>query len=164
MESQNFWQEYIGAVATQLVGREQEVKQIYHAVGSENGKIVFILGEGGIGKTFLIRQILTYCSPGSRWSQDDMLSASDVVDFYNTPTHVLEGLTSAIRDSLGGIGFEGFNQRLRDFVQTKYDLRGQGQAIEQSRGILLEQFLEDFRRLADQKSNIITSYRTLFQK
>lgn len=160
---QDLWQEYVGAVATPLVGRNKEVKRIYKAIESGRSNILFILGRGGIGKTFLTREILNNYSPGGKRYKSDVLIASDLVDFYNTDNHALEGLTSSISKSLssGVEGFESFNSKLKKFITQKYDLQGQGKAVEDSRKALLEQFLVDFRELTGKVRHIVLVFDTI---
>ena len=88
--------DYSAAVATRFIGREQELKAIDHAARADSPKVVQVIGEGGAGKTRLLKEIVErYCNQRERF-----LVAGEVVDFYHIATHSVEGLMDAISHSL----------------------------------------------------------------
>lgn len=75
-----------------LVGRGSALNQIGSAIlDASESYLVYVTGQGGIGKTRLVREIL------KRWSVQDSLSvASELIDLYHTRVHSLAGLIGAI--------------------------------------------------------------------
>jgi tetratricopeptide (TPR) repeat protein len=154
------WREYSGAVVTdEVVGRGIELSKIYRALRRDRSQVIFITGEGGIGKTFLLRAVLGQIRKGS-WDLGSVRVSSDLIDFYDTSIHALEGLTRAIRDTLGGEGFETYTETLEDFVEKKYDLQGQTQAINELRQTLGETFLENLAAIAASSDHVVIAFDT----
>ena len=81
-----------------LVGRKRILEQIRSAIeGRTDTVVLYIHGDGGIGKTRLLTEVLRLCHDGT-WKGTDkpLLAVEEPVDLYHTPTHVLEGLVRAM--------------------------------------------------------------------
>ncbi len=75
----------------ELVGRDKYLDEIAEAIGEvPHTRIVYLVGEGGIGKTRVIDHILKHPPDGS-W-----IVASRPIDLYHTRVHSLSGLIGAI--------------------------------------------------------------------
>jgi tetratricopeptide (TPR) repeat protein len=80
----------------EFIGREEEViyidsiikKTVFHAV-------VFIRGDGGLGKTRLLHEIHTI------YSDDGEIQVTDIIDFDDRHLHTFEGLELRIAQELG---------------------------------------------------------------
>lgn len=84
------------AATPDLVGRASYLQAIDQAVRGKGPVVVLqIIGEGGMGKTRLLKAAL------QRYQDDStVLAAHQVVDLYHTATHSSEGLMAAICDAL----------------------------------------------------------------
>lgn len=106
MDPQVFVQ-YAGAwTTTELVGRREVLDQIELALGQQELQVFYITGPGGIGKTFLLREVLCRCQEGGSWSRSGLLPMTDLLDFYHTTNHPLEGFTQALRKFLAEVPVE----------------------------------------------------------
>lgn len=86
---------YPSARATpELVGREKELKQIYAAIrDTSQSYVIYITGEGGIGKTRLVKHLLHHPP-----EDIEVVVAQDIIDFYHARVHSLVGFISALLD------------------------------------------------------------------
>lgn len=84
---------HTGAWATpELVGREAYLEQIYQALSDTScSYVIYITGEGGIGKTRLVQHVLQ--KPPAIHS---LVVASRLIDLYNSQVRTLAGLIGAI--------------------------------------------------------------------
>ncbi len=113
MESEMFAQEpqvfaqYAGAWATtELVGRQKILQEIHQALEEQGPRVVYITGPGGVGKTFLLREVLRRCREDGEWAHLGLLAMNDVLDFYHTTNHTLEGFTQALYQALPSVDVE----------------------------------------------------------
>ncbi len=80
----------------QVVGRERELNQIVSAFQKTNPpRIFFLFGEGGVGKTRLLKEILVQLKDKLG---DEAHVAEREVDLYHTITHTPNGLADALYD------------------------------------------------------------------
>ena len=148
---------YAGALAVPLVDREDILEQIKRAIDDDRPHVFYLTAHGGMGKTFLVREILKRCQPGGAWHNDDVLAAQTEVDLYHTDTHSIEGLMRALQTALqdGSACFETYNERAKRFESLKYDLSSAVKALEQERSALSQTFLEDLDELCGHKRIIL---------
>ncbi len=148
---------YAGALAVPLVDREDILEQIKQAIDDDRPYVFYITAHGGMGKTFLAREILRRCQPGGAWHTDDLLAAKTEVDLYHTDTHSVEGLMRALQAALqdGTACFETYNERAERFEGLKYDLSSAFKALEQERSALSQTFLEDLDELCGHKRVVL---------
>ncbi len=146
--------EYLGARATPgLVNREPILKVIKQAIDDRpRSHVIYITGPGGIGKTFLLRDVLHRCREGGEWSTPEarLIAAEDVVDLYHAHTHSMEGLTRAIWEVLGPAQADlvGYERKMTQFEWEKYDLAGMLRELSRLRDEVARAFLDDLNRLA----------------
>ncbi len=142
--------DYTGVWATpKLINRKPILNEIRKAVRDRGAPYVFyITGRGGMGKTFLLREVLRRLREGP-WSEPEVLAAQDVVDLYHPPVHVVEGLCRAIRAVLRpGLGyFADFQQERERLARIRRDLDLRDIGWQEER--MLHAFREDFRSLED---------------
>jgi len=83
---------HTGAWATpELVGREAFLERIYQAVTDTScSYVIYITGEGGIGKTRLVQYVLE--NPPA---DNHLVVASRVIDLYHSQVRTLAGLIGA---------------------------------------------------------------------
>jgi tetratricopeptide (TPR) repeat protein len=136
----------------QLVNREPILNEIKRAVDdpAQSVYVFYVTGDGGIGKTFLLREVLRRFREEKGWFSERIFAAQDVVDLYHTQTHTIEGLSHAIRRVLRpGLGyfadFERQRERLEWFKQDQEMLRD----LTWQRERMARAFREDLGRLTD---------------
>jgi hypothetical protein len=138
-----------------LVGRDKILTQIREAVEKHTGVVVFyILGEGGIGKTRLLIEILRLCHAGD-WKSPagPLLAAKEPVDLYHTQTHSLEGLVRAmgavVRPEIRTEFFQPYMDELETLEQRKPDLNYALREVTELRERITRTFIECFRRMTE---------------
>jgi len=106
---------FISYQLEQLVGRSREQECIQEAVRNLV-KVVYLEGQGGIGKTFLLSHAEEFLN---EVSLDVPLVVLDVIDFYDTAMHnsiaVEEAIVNRIDPGIKANLFSDFNQALERF-------------------------------------------------
>ena len=132
----------------ELVGREKELEQIEEAIrDTENSYIVYVTGQGGIGKTRLVKHVLEH-------PPDDvsLVVASDLIDLYHTSTHTVEGLIDTVQRALSpdGKGFECYQEEREKL--SAYTIRppDKVEKLRQQREAMINAFQTSFNGLAEQ--------------
>ena len=158
---------YTSARATpELVGRKEELKQIEKAIrDTSQSYIVYITGEGGIGKTRLVKHILQH-------PPDDGLSltaASDLIDLYHASTHTVEGLIDAIQKAIppGEAGFERYREGRKKLDEYSIRAPDRIEEIYEQRAATIEAFLDELNELADRRRIVLaldTAEKLFFQE
>ena len=148
-----FETEYLGARATpRLVNRDPSLNLIKQAIEDRpHSHVIYITGPGGVGKTFLLRDVLRRCRKGGEWhdSKAPLIVAEDVVDLYHVHTHSMEGLTRALSEVLPArADLVGYERKMKRFEREKYDLAGMLRELSTLRDEVAEAFLEDLNKLA----------------
>jgi hypothetical protein len=149
------WTErYTGAYATpDLVGRAgllAEIEEILRSPGS-SPQVVMVVGDGGIGKTRLLRTALTRAV-----ERDDLSVAEDIVDLYDIPAHSRNGMVDAIVHQL----FHANPAAFRRYEHARQQLlrrqeTGDLDEIAALREGLMRTFVEDLRALSSQKRIVL---------
>ncbi|GAB4534959.1 MAG: hypothetical protein Kow0063_18620 [Anaerolineae bacterium] len=149
---------YTSARATpELVGREKELKRIEEAIrDTSQSYIIYITGEGGIGKTRLVKHILEHPPDGL-----SLTAASDLIDLYHTRVHSLAGLIGAILGVLKPLD-EYFQEELKQVGTDKWEEVARAEQegftlaeIISRRKELTEIFITAFNRYSDQQRVIL---------
>ncbi len=134
-----------------LVGRGSILRQIQHAVQESTDPVVFYIhGDGGIGKTRLVTEVLRLCREGVWQSKGKPLIAADVpVDLYHTQTHSMEGLVRAMGTVLGQARayFAEYERELDRLERMKYDLHHALTEMTKLRDQVARVFLDNFETL-----------------
>jgi tetratricopeptide (TPR) repeat protein len=144
-----------------LVGRHRIMEEIRGAIEGRADTVIFhITGEGGIGKTRLLTEVLGRCREGV-WqnSRIPLFAGDNPIDLYHTQTHALEGLVRAMGAVLPSETQQKFFSNYADVVneleRKKPDLRFALREISDLRERMAKVFIEDFRRLAQQKRVVL---------
>jgi Tfp pilus assembly protein PilF len=149
-----FVTEYVGARATpSLVDRESTLGAIKEAIDDRSRSyVLYITGLGGMGKTFLVRDVLRRCREGGEWFTPEarIMAAEAEVDLYHAHAHSLEGLMRAIWNVLGSARADlvGYERKMIRFEREKYDLAGMLRELTTLRDEVAQAFLDDLNRLA----------------
>lgn len=130
----------------EIVGREPILAQIGQALPPHGLSVFYLCGEGGIGKTRLLQEVL------KRAKAEGVVVFTEPVDLYHYPTHSVDGLARAIRavvpDPFRGTYFWEYDDRLRlyreaqrrgDHEQAQIRLREARQAFEHGVQALVRQ-------------------------
>jgi hypothetical protein len=147
--------EYAGALVTRdVINREDLLEAIRQAIHGEGTHIFYIRGDGGIGKTCLLRAVLRRCQPGGPWYRERLLAPppEKLVDLYHTIHHTREGLAHALRHSLPAPDgdFARFDEAYDQWEQGKWALAGMLRELSTLQERIGEAFVEAINELADQ--------------
>lgn len=124
-----------------LVGRTEILKRIEEIIrDTSQSYIVYITGGGGIGKTRVVKYVLTE-SP----KDIPLLVASNPIDLYHAWTHSREGLINAVQMALSpdGIGFETYLRERDKLERYKYS----PEELDKQRTEMVAAFVKDLNRL-----------------
>ncbi|MGB4804130.1 MAG: ATP-binding protein [Anaerolineae bacterium] len=147
-------QEFTGAYATtNLVGREEILAAAEKAFEypSSQPSVLFLTGEGGIGKTRIVQSIIE-----SAKSNDNLQVTRSIVDFYHVPTHSEYGLAEALHSVLTPprSPFTRYENEKRALERMR--LSGEVSNVGEQRLRVLQAFTEDMTRLAQGKRIVLT--------
>ncbi len=128
------------AISAPFVGRREELDRIRRAFEAREGKVFYITGPGGIGKTRLLQEILDEFA-----REGNCTVAREPVDLYHPVNRSMEGLLEAVRVSTG--------LELRRYQEVKGELEklvleagAAFREIEEKRRELARAFLEDWEK------------------
>lgn len=168
--------EFISARAThRLVDRRRELDAIHAAIfdAGRDKRVVLITADAGMGKTFLLRNVLKRCREGGEWYQPDKLlvppeAGRDLVDFYHSRTHSVEGFLREAWEVLGGpeAGMDGFAAALQRFERERFHLAELHRELSGAREWLTTTFLKDVNRLTKKKRLVLaldTAEKSLYE-
>ena len=166
----SFLAEYAGALVTaDVIGRQDILGKIHQAIKRKGPQVFYLLGQGGIGKTCLLRAVLRRCQPGGEWYRKGLVAASPelLVDLYHTTTHTREGLALALRQSLSGAegAFQQFDAAYAEWEEKKFNLAGMLKELSKLRDRVGEAFVNDLQALAKKHRVVIaldTAERLLY--
>jgi tetratricopeptide (TPR) repeat protein len=155
MEVPELLAEYAGALVTSdVINREDLLEAIRQAIHGEGTHIFYLRGDGGIGKTCLLRAVLRRCQPGGPWYRERLLAPppEKLVDLYHTIHHTREGLAHALRHSLPAPDgdFARFDEAYDQWEQGKWALAGMLRELSTLQERIGEAFVEAINELADQ--------------
>lgn len=139
--------DFPGAYTTgEVIDREEilnEIKTLIDDIGQSH--IIYLTGKGGMGKTFLLREVLKRCRPNGEWytPESRLIAATEVVDLYHAETHSIEGLTENIRLVLPSQpDMSEYDAELVKFKQTRFHLAGMLHEVSALRDKLAEIFIK----------------------
>lgn len=111
-----------------FIGRSDALRAFYDIEKNldneshRNKNVVYYYGQGGIGKTWLLKKIF---DDNSSVSQSDKerwpyLKATEIIDFFDTQNHSVHGLQNSIKERLEDLigsnkAFEEYDKRIEDF-------------------------------------------------
>lgn len=156
---------YAGARALNvLINREKILTDIKREADdeSQSTRVFYITAPGGMGKTFLIRQVLSRFQPGGAWYRPDILAAHHEVDFYHSDNHTVEGATWSLYKALGSPAseFTAYLEQRARWQQAKLDLREALRDLDNSRLHLIHKFQSDLHRLTVDRRGIVIAFDT----
>ncbi|MGB9724541.1 MAG: AAA family ATPase [Chloroflexia bacterium] len=147
-------------ITPEVVNREAILQEIYRAVEGQGTHVIYLTGPGGIGKTFLLREVLSRLRPGGAWHRPEILAMQEVVDFYHTTTHTSVGFTRSLSEALeraaGENLFPKYDEKYQAFEKKKYDLAGMLKELSTLRDAVLQAFLDDLNELAGRHRLVLT--------
>ncbi len=137
----DWFKDFSGAFKTCFVGREEICGQI--AADFDNPapgpRVIFLLGDGGYGKTQIIQKVL-----GDARTKAGLHATDRMVDFYHTQTHSSVGLVEAIYQALSPSDQQGFTGFFAKFNEMQHNrLSGVGTSGSKQRDETLESFCTD---------------------
>lgn len=146
-------EEYVSARATpKLVGHLKARDKIHKAIRDDTRSyLVYIYGPGGIGKTWLIRDILENPPKGK-----DILCAKQLIDLYHIRNNSVSGLIDSLFDALPGL--KTFLRReLKNKDSKKAELEKEGLPLAEIivQGGLIDFFLKTLNKFRGSKRLII---------
>ena len=140
---------YPSPIATaELVGRKEELDAIRKAVeDAPHRYVIYITGQGGIGKTRLVQHVLQTLS---REKGSSLSVASMPVDMYHTINHTVEGFTRTLQEVLapGGNGFEHY---LEERKRLHKIAREEIARWQEQRERMINAFIDDLNHLAEKR-------------
>jgi hypothetical protein len=142
----------IGAYATpRLVGRDDVINQVvdWIAAAGKHPQMIFIFGQGGIGKTRLLVSLQSVVK------QQNIFAAKDLIDLYDTIYHSQIGLVRAIHNRLAlpEEMFENYEQEER--LLAAMEEIGAIVDLYKQRKEALEDFVKELRIFASEQRVVI---------
>jgi tetratricopeptide (TPR) repeat protein len=144
-----------------LVGRKRILEQIRFAIeGRTDTVVLYIHGDGGIGKTRLLTEVLRLCRDGAwKGTEKPLLAVEEPVDLYHTQTHVLEGLVRAMgavmKPETREQFFTTYTGALWELESKKPDLRYALRDVFKLRDRVAEAFVHDFQDMTSGYRSVI---------
>jgi tetratricopeptide (TPR) repeat protein len=161
---------YPGARVTRLVNRRGILDAIELAVrdDSQQTYVFYIEADGGMGKTFLAREVLRRCRKGGAWASSRLLAARDEVDFYHYPSRTIEGFMASFVQALqaGRRYFAAYREQNQHLQDVKANLRGAINELTLHRELLHQRLLEGCEELGSRKRIVVvldTAERLAFE-
>ncbi len=146
--------EYPGMTRTpRPINREKELRQVREALQGQGTRVLCLRGRGGIGKTYLLRAVLSWCQPEGEWYFPELLAPPPelLVDLYHTMYHTVPGLTAGLRQGLinapEGV-LRAFDAAYQEWQQKRFGLAGMLKELETLRERIGEAFLEDLNGIS----------------
>ncbi|CAK8716668.1 hypothetical protein GCAAIG_06075 [Candidatus Electronema halotolerans] len=127
-----------------FVGRQNELKQFEEFLSHRNSFILNIHtdGDGGVGKTQLLRQMLKQC----RTQHREKVITGELIDFYQTESRSRNGIITQIINILGSASFLKTTKLLEEYHQTK-DTSEPEYLLPR----IVDAFQEEYRKVAEEK-------------
>lgn len=155
-----------GLFATaRLVGRDEQLKEILEIVQNPSPlpRGIFLIDEGGIGKTKLLEETLKRLSDDKDDKvKDKFFVANDIVDFYHMSPHIRYGLADALYTALPRM-LKRF-EMLREQVE-QYRVTGDFTGFARARDAAVAEFIEYLRYLTSERPVVValdTAERLLY--
>ena len=131
-----------------FVGREEYVQEFEAFLkGERDYRVLFIHGSGGIGKTWLLRKMMTIAK---EMRLSDCVLADELIDLYSTSNHSIEGVRENIISLLGENAFPEYRKSQDDLATAERE-GFREDILQNMRQQLQADFLTDCRNLSKQK-------------
>lgn len=141
--------EFTGARRIPLVGRRDLLQEAERRIGRGGIHLIYVEGEGGIGKTALLEAIL---ERSQRGSIAELVAgccvAHEVIDLDQVAVYTAEGLIRRLTEVLGEWSFEKTQEVLELVDQAR--VAGDMDAAGERARVLQSVFLDEFLALADE--------------
>jgi tetratricopeptide (TPR) repeat protein len=141
--------ELIGARRIPLIGRRDLLHEAERRIGRGGIHLIYVEGEGGIGKTALLETILERCRRGS--IADLMAGCSvahEIIDLDHADVYTAEGLIRRLIEVLGKWSFEK-TQDVLDLLD-RARVAGDMDAASENTSVLQTVFLDEFVSLTEE--------------
>lgn len=130
-----------------FVNRDEELARIGGAIEADGFQIVNIQGEGGIGKTSLLRKV------SRDYSKRSDLSVTSILDFFSTTTHTRGGFLAMLVDEFPG-AFQQYREERNEFDILR--LAGVPRhMVKRQREKANQAFRNEFNRLAESQRLVL---------
>jgi len=133
---------------TELIDRKQELEKINAAIAAHGPRVVYVMGDGGLGKTRLLQEVLKVYKD-KKHEEGKKPIFTNLIDLYYIEHHTPEGLATKIADHLGEENFKKYaGERARLWKSVE---RGTVSASEiaKQRSTMLQAFVDDLNTLSD---------------
>lgn len=144
---------YTSAIATpELVGREDELSRVQEAIYDINQSfLIYVKGQGGIGKTALVGQVL------EDLSDNPDVVAGTIIDLYHTPHRTPEGFSEAVRNTLYRTRGDFKNYDLERRKLDEYNVRPPDDIndIAKQRRKVFAALIDDYNKITLQKRIVL---------
>ncbi len=143
---------HTSALATvDMVGRDSDLAKIKAAVEKIETRAVLITGDGGVGKTRMLDEVLKELG-----ETPNMRTASHIIDLYHIQHHTAEGLARAMAATLSN-PIEGFfrSYELAYRALEQKRLSGDVRDIEEQRSKVEKAFKDDLAVLTQHKRVVV---------
>ena len=137
-----------------LIGRRKELEEIRKAAEAKETKVVYITGQGGIGKTRLIQEVLNELR-----KEPNLVVAQEPIDFYHIANRSLEGLLEAIKASVG-LDLPRYQKAREELEGLVVTAGATFSEIDKKRKEMAEVFLEEWGEKSREK-RIVIAFDTL---
>jgi hypothetical protein len=155
-----------------LIGRTDELETARRAIYSAKSslEVVFLYGDGGLGKSRLVEEILWRAGnstsreqpkgeppAGLDWTKSGKAIVADLIDMANSDYHSRVEFMHTVRDSListrGTLNFHTFDRAFRDFQRVRdRDVK----TLEEVTGKVENSFLEAYNTISKKERIILT--------
>lgn len=149
-----FLDPYVAArITSDLIGRNQEINRILHTAGETAiGQLLYIVGDGGIGKTRLLAHALGVLGDNQR-----LHVATQLVDLYHAETSTIEGLLQEIVRVLdeGERFFPGYHTQRRLYEEARVQRPSELAEAAELRNAMVAAFQDELQALAHARPVVI---------
>ena len=142
-----------GAYATtNLVGREEILAKVNEAFArtSQQPTVLFLTGEGGIGKTRLLQHIIELAKP-----MPGLQAVQSIIDFYHVPTHNEYGLAESLYRVLTPPNTPFTQYEFEKRTLERMRLSGEMSNVGEQRARTLQAFTDNLNKLAQSKRIVL---------
>ncbi len=150
---------YAGARVTRLVNRTDILDEVEQAIRDTSGKtyVLYLEADGGMGKTFLAREVLRRCRKGGEWARPDLLAARHEVDFYHHQARSIDGFMAALVDALrpGSGYFDAYYEQRRRLQEAKAHTYSALNDLLSASAEMKTSFLEGCEALGEEKRLVL---------
>lgn len=155
MDRNNSHEDMSAAHSTpKMVGRGGLLKKVDDLLATDKPVpfVLFITGEGGIGKTRFLREVWTHASGQS----DRILTPNDIIDLYHIQTHTPDGLADAIWNALPPAASGRFNNyESQKAAYARQQTSGDARGLAEQHQRVLDAFWQDLRDVTAKRKFVL---------